>query len=61
MPSATEPSRLIDAGLEQQGLVQRRLAGPAVADDRDVPDALCAFVRHQLPPLLDAQRTKEGF
>jgi len=23
-----------------------------VSDDRDVPDALCAFVRHQQPPFL---------
>ena len=34
------PEPVDDPGLEQQGLVQRRLARAPVPDDRDVPDAL---------------------
>ena len=40
MPSVTEPEPVGGACLEQQGLVQGRLATAAVADEGDVPDAV---------------------
>ncbi len=40
LPSGTDPSRLIDPRLEQQRLVQRRLPGPAMADEGDVANPI---------------------
>ena len=44
VPSTTDPSRLIDAGLKQQRLMQRRLTASAVADERHVADTIRGLV-----------------